>query len=152
MIDDADRTQPPITVTKLVTITEGPDNEILAEIRQVHFSEFKPEVMSIIVGNLLATASQQLKNEVEKISGNIESSEYLTPVNPGALYDELVFEASVYVSGNDDIVVNTSFGRLADPKILVSKSLNHVSQVLEYLSKEFMDGNANLVPTPDTSK
>lgn len=126
-----------LQVTKLVTVLEEADQEVRAEITKAHFEQYDDATMKNIVANLLQTAGDRINIEVKRLEE--ANDESLTLVNPGSLYDEIVFETSVYASNDGQVLVNTSFGRLADPNISLVESVKHVADVISFISVQFQD-------------
>lgn len=140
---DAVQEASPLQVTKLVTIMEEADQEVRAEIIRQHFEDYDDATMKNIITNLLTTAAERIRLEVTRLGeANDESS---TPVNPGSLYDELVFETSVYASNDGQVLVNTSFGRLANPDLPLVTSVEHVAEVISFIAQQFR--GAELAPS-----
>lgn len=126
-----------LQVTKLITVIEEGHQEVRAEIIREHFEQYDEPTMKTIVTNLLATASERIGQEVESLAQVEEAGE--TPVNPGSLYDDIVFESAIYASNDGQVLVNTSFGRLADPAVPLPESVKHVAEVIDFISAQFAE-------------
>lgn len=127
-----------IRVTKLLTIIEGPGNEVRAELLKEHFDELEPSALNEAVALILRNAAVIVKQESDYLLQNPETVELATPINLGSLYDEVVFESGVYSTTNNELLVNTSFGRLANPQAKFGLSLKHASEVVAYISEKFV--------------
>lgn len=127
-----------VRVTKLLTVIEGPGNEVRAELLKEHFDDFDAASLNEAVALILRNAAVVVKKESDYILEKPETLELATPINLGSLYDEVVFESGVYSTADNDLLVNTSFGRLADPSVKFGLSLKHASEVVAFISEKFV--------------
>lgn len=136
-------TVPPETlqVTKLITIIEEGGQEVRAEIIREHFEQYDEATMKHLVTNLLGTASERIRHEATRLEETPQEGNQNTPVNPGSLYDDIVFEAGIYASNDGQVLVNTSFGRLADPSVPLTESVKHVADVMDFIAAQFAEAD-----------
>lgn len=126
-----------VRVTKLLTVIEGPGNEVRAELLKEHFDDLEAEELNEAVALILRSAAVIVKKESDSLLQRPETLELATPINLGSLYDEVVFDSGIYSTEHNELLVNTSFGRLADPSVKFGLSLKHASEVIAYISEKF---------------
>jgi hypothetical protein len=137
-----DETERALTVSKLLTVIELPGDEVRVELRADHFTTFTDEARRTIVSNLLNDASAQITLESERLAK--ETPDNLTPRNGGSLYDDIVFELSIYASQGGDVVLNLTFGRAVEDSLPHHFSNAHVAAVLAFMGNKFSEGDLNL--------
>lgn len=143
-LQDASSNKDPMTAAKIVSIMETHDSELELSTFYDHFEGFSEDEVNAIVHNLLLSAVEVIKNSIEIIK-KIDETRSVS-INKGSLYDDVVFECGVYVSGDNVIYTNASFGQRCDKTATYIEGMEHIIEAI-LLIVEQMD-NGERIPKP----
>lgn len=129
----------PTQITKILTLILDSDQELHINLITEHFENSSEDEIKTIVSRILQNASLKTLDESKAFMEDEEWSNFKTPINNGSLYDEIIFESSIYVDNNHEIVPNTSFGKQCDPSVPLHINLRQVSDALLYVANDFRD-------------
>lgn len=135
----------PVEVSKIVSIIENPGEEVELLTFYDHFDGFSDNEITAIVHNVLLSAIKVLHKSADKIR-NIDETAPI-PINKGSLYDDVVFECGVYVSGDNTVYTNANFGSSCEETATYIEGLEHVSVVIGLLVKKLENGEK--IPQPE---
>lgn len=128
--------QEPPVITKLLTIILSGDSELHMNLMSEHFEGSSEDEIKTIVSRILQTASMRTLEESKAFMEDKDWSNFNTPINNGSLYDEIIFESSIYVDANHEIIPNTTFGKQCDPSVPLHESLREVSDGMLYIAND----------------
>lgn len=152
----------PQELSKVLTLKLNGEGEISLQGENSQLDEMEQHNREHLIADLLRIAAEGMEDNAKLIREG-DDADMLCPQNPGALYDDVAFEAGIYVNGDHGVALNPSFGRGINPQLTLVEALESIAAAIREmadeihpehgpgegpLSQEEQESNASFAPTP----
>lgn len=133
-------------VSETLNLQTSGENNITLTVNPDHFARApKGELEKMVVG-LLEVAINALQEDIDRLQA--EENTQAIQQNGGQHYDEIVFDAGLYISDQGQAMVNVAFGRMADAATTLLAGYSHAVDVFGLLKTQYEQENAAHLALP----
>lgn len=120
-------------LTKLLTFVLEAQGNLRVVMNAEHFDDMSETETKEILANLMKTSAIRVLDQSQMYENSGGDHYKGTNINLGSLYDQVVFDCGVYLDEEKNMILNASFGQLADANLPLHKNLRELSDALTWM-------------------
>lgn len=151
----------PQELSKILSLRLNTSGEMSLQGEDPQLDEMEQHNREHLIADLLRITAEGMEENAAEVKSQEGGEEMLCPQNPGSLYDDIAFEAGIYVNRENGVAVNPSFGRGINPEMTLVEALGNLAASIREMADEIHpehgpgegpmapeQGNGSFAPTP----